>query len=121
MPSGGLLLLLLLLGAVSGLPDGAPAGRADLCSSLRPRHGSHLPQQGAAPFSLTAEPASSPPGHWLVTLRADQLDRPFRGVLLQARSASGGDVTPLGRFRQANGTHVLDCSGRAQVRQRQRQ
>ena len=100
----------LLASPGNGLPDGAPAD-SDVCTRLQPRHGSHRPQQGPAPFRLSVQRADAP-HQWLVTLSGE---RPFRGVLLQARHATGGDTSPLGRFTASADTHLIDCDGRPQV------
>ncbi|XP_043244748.1 putative ferric-chelate reductase 1 homolog [Amphibalanus amphitrite] len=111
--SGRALCLLVAVTALAvpgrALPEGAP-GDGAVCSSLRPRHGSHKPQPGPAPFRLAAR-AAEPAGQWRVTLSGEQ---PFRGVLLQARAAAGDDPTPLGRFTASSDTHLIDCSGQPQ-------
>ena len=106
-----LLPLLLLLGPVSSLPEGAPTSA---CTTLRPKHGSHQPQEGSAPFELTSEEDGEVDGQWLVTLTATG-DQTFSGLLLQARPVAGDDTTPLGQFQEVEGTKLLDCAGRKQV------
>lgn len=64
-------------------PEGAPN---EACETLLPLHNDSLPRQGNPPFEIAVIPEVVNRS-WLVTVRGVTSSFPFKGIILQARSA----------------------------------
>lgn len=90
-------------------PYGAPASR---CDNLMPSHQGLLSQDSPSPFQIIPSLKTIGNGQSMtVEIRSLEIDRPFAGFMLQARTASDPFVI-LGQFQERDGPafDFRDCT-----------
>ncbi|KAM8930630.1 putative ferric-chelate reductase 1 [Pelodytes ibericus] len=94
--------------AVLGYPSGAIS---DACSTMLPIHGSSVPMNSVAPYTITVSKTSFNPLDIItVTLQANSSASGFKGFLIQARSVGGNRI--VGSFTvESQPAQTLSCNG----------